>query len=310
MDANLKLTNTLYFNTLSDTLTNINDLLNYGKKFLNDVISSSKITKEADKVLILWFRDVVELIHGSLCLYQGQSFNNCKILARSLFEHYLNFKYVFKDDKNIDIKLRAYKYFKLMAFLNEYNNMLENPFYPSKNFNLNTMKRDYPSFEEKMVLIKQEIISETYSDLYTNAIKYFKYQSDKAYKRLFDKNPIQWYSLTSPSIKSISRLANYLNEKDLYIVFYKSYSKIIHAGNALNGLMLNSNNIKLKNFNQPEEMMTSLCFMIALITKIYDLYMGYFSIVDKSYSNKHSIINENLNNIFTRWNMIEKIINK
>lgn len=147
MDANQKLTNTLYFNTLSDTLTNINDLLNYGKKLLNDVVSSSKITKEADKVLILWLRDVVELIHGLLCLYQGQSFNNCKVLVRSLFEHYLNFKYVFKDDKNIDIKLRSYRYFQLMIILNDYNNMLRNPVYPSKNFNLTTMKRDYPLYE-------------------------------------------------------------------------------------------------------------------------------------------------------------------
>ena len=104
-------------------------------------------------------------------------------------------------------------------------------------------------------------------------------------------------------------MANYLDEKDLYIVFYKSYSKIIHAGNALSGLMLDANSVKLKNFNQPEEMMTSFCFMIALITKIYDLYMGYFSLVDKNYSNNHSVINEDLNNIFTRWNMIEKIIN-
>lgn len=309
MDANLKLTNTLYFNTLSDTLTNINDLLNYGKKFLNDVISSSKITKEADKVLILWFRDVVELIHGSLCLYQGQSFNNCKVLVRSLFEHYLNFKYVFKDDKNIDIKLRSYRYFQLMIILNEYNNMLRNPVYPSKNFNLTTMKRDYPLYEAYMKQIKQEITSELYSDLYNDVTKNFKYQSNKAYRQLFDKNPIQWYTLTNPSIKSISRLANYLDEKDLYIVFYKSYSKIIHAGNALSGLMLDANSVKLKNFNQPEEMMTSFCFMIALITKIYDLYMGYFSLVDKNYSNNHSVINEDLNNIFTRWNMIEKIIN-
>lgn len=308
MDANQKLTNTLYFNTLSDTLTNINDLLNYGKKLLNDVVSSSKITKEADKVLILWLRDVVELIHGLLCLYQGQSFNNCKVLVRSLFEHYLNFKYVFKDDKNIDIKLRSYRYFQLMIILNDYNNMLRNPVYSSKNFNLTTMKRDYPLYEADMKQIKQEITSELYSDLYNDVTKNFKYQPNKAYRQLFDKNPIQWYTLTNPSIKSISRLANYLDEKDLYIVFYKSYSKIIHAGNALNGLMLNANSIKLKNFNQPEEMMTSLCFMIALITKIYSLYMKYFSLVDKNYSDKYSTINEDLSNILTRWNMIEQIM--
>lgn len=309
MNANQKLTNALYFNTLSDTLTNINDLLNYGKKFLNDVISSSRTTKEADKVLILWFRDVVELIHGILCLYQGQSFNNCNILVRTLFEYYLNFKYAFKNDKTIDIKLRSYRYFNLMISLNEYNNMLKNSAYPSKNFNLITMKKDFPLFETNMKLIKQEIVSKTYLDLYNKAIKNFGYQPNKAYKRLFDKNPIQWYSLTNPYIKSLSSLAKHLDEKDLYIVFYKSYSKIIHAGNALNGLTINANSVKLKNFNQPEEMMTSLCFTIALITKIYDLYMGYFSLIDKNYSNNYSIINENLNNIFTRWNMIEKIMN-
>lgn len=308
MSVNQKLTNTLYFNTLSDTLVKLNELFIYGKKFLNDVMSSSKITKDADKVLILWFRDVIELIHGILCLYQGQSFNNCKILVRTLFEYYLNFKYAFKNDKTIDIKLRSYRYFNLMVSLNEYNNMLKNSAYPSKNFNLITMKKDFPLFETNMKLIKQEIVSETYLDLYNKAIKNFGYQPNKAYKRLFDKNPIQWYSLTNLCIKSLSRLAKHLDEKDLYIVFYKSYSKIIHAGNALNGLTLNTN--KLKNFNQPEEMVTTLCFMIALITQIYDLYMKYFLLVDKNYTNRHSIINKDLNNIFIHWNMIEQIINR
>lgn len=250
----------------------------------------------------------MELLDGILCLYEGKSFNNSKILARTLFEYYLNFKYAFEKDKYIDIRLRSYEYFNLMTHLNEYNKMLESPKYPSPNFNLKILEKDYLSFKEVMNTIKKEITSNTYLDLYTNAKHFFKYQPDEAYEYLFDKKPIQWYSLTSPRITSISKLAGHLNEKDLYIVFYKPYSNIIHAGDALNGLTLNTN--KLKNFNQPEEMVTTLCFMIALITQIYDLYMKYFLLVDKNYTNRHSIINKDLNNIFIHWNMIEQIINR
>lgn len=312
MNTNQELTNKLYSSTLNDTLEIIKDLLNYGKNFIIIVSKSKKIKKAADKILILWLRNIVELLDGILCLYKGQSFNNSKILARTLFEYYLNFKYAFEKDKDIDIRLRSYEYFNLITHLNEYNKMLKNPKYPSPNFNLKTLEKEHPPFKEVMNTIKKEITSNTYLDLYTNAKYFFKYQPDETYEYLFDKNPIkkpiQWYSLTNPQIRSISRLARHLNEKDLYIVFYKPYSNIIHAGDALNGLISNANKIELKNFDQPEEMTSSLYFIIALVVNIYDLYMKYFSLEDKKYTDKYSNVDEKLNNIFACWSMIEKII--
>lgn len=66
MNTNQELTNKLYSSTLNDTLEIIKDLLNYGNNFIIIVSKSKKIKKVADKILILWLRNIVELLDGIL----------------------------------------------------------------------------------------------------------------------------------------------------------------------------------------------------------------------------------------------------
>ena len=83
--------NKSYTKITNETVNLFNDLLYYGKILLKQTTGKDKLNTDADKILLLWFNETLNILQGTIALFQKQQFNNSLILCRTLMEHYMNF---------------------------------------------------------------------------------------------------------------------------------------------------------------------------------------------------------------------------
>lgn len=127
--------NKSYAKITNETVSLFNDLLHCGKILLKQATKEDKLNTDADKILLLWFNETLNILQGTIVLFQKQQFNNSLILCRTLMENYMNFLFAFEKENEIQERLLAYRFFELIKELHELSRIDKNNIYPSKNLN-------------------------------------------------------------------------------------------------------------------------------------------------------------------------------
>lgn len=286
-----------YTKITNKTVQLFNDLLHYGKILLKQATKKDKLNTDANKILLLWFNETLNVLQGIIVLFQKQQFNNSLILCRTLMENYMNFLFVFEKENEIQERLLAYRFFELIKELHELNKINGTKNYPSENLN----KKQLP-FNISPIInrIKEQIYSETYKNLYNKAILNFNYDINDLKNNLIKR---KWYTLFDKTLNSFRDLCTHFNQEDEYITFYSEYSKKIHANNSLNGFCISADgSITLKTSTYPEDMSIPLHYLVIMISTIYKYFSKYFSLKSKLDTNNYKRFSEKLSDLLKDWN--------
>ena len=106
--------NKSYAKITNETVSLFNDLLHCGKILLKQATKEDKLNTDADKILLLWFNETLNILQGTIVLFQKQQFNNSLILCRTLMENYMNFLFAFEKEDEVQERLLAYRFFELI----------------------------------------------------------------------------------------------------------------------------------------------------------------------------------------------------
>lgn len=288
--------NKSYAKITNETVSLFNDLLHCGKILLKQATKEDKLNTDADKILLLWFNETLNILQGTIVLFQKQQFNNSLILCRTLMENYMNFLFAFEKEDEVQERLLAYRFFELIKELHELSRTDKNNIYPSKNLNKQRLPFDITPIIDG---IKEQICSETYANLYNKAISDFDYDFDNLKNNLVKR---KWYTLFDKTLYSFRELCKHFNQEDEYIAFYSKYSKKIHANDSLNGFCINADgSIELKTSTYPEDMSTPLYHLVLMITTIYKYFSKYFSLKNNLDADKYKRFSEKLSDLLNNW---------
>lgn len=288
--------NKSYTKITNETVNLFNDLLYYGKILLKQTTGKNKLNTDADKILLLWFNETLNILQGTIALFQKQQFNNSLILCRTLMEHYMNFLFVFEKENEIHERLLAFRFFELIKELQALNKMDDNKNYPSKNLNKQQVSFNIRFAIEK---IKEQICSKTYEKMYNKVILNFNYDLDSPKNNLVKR---KWYTLFDKKLYSFRELCAHFNKEDEYIAFYSEYSKKIHANDSLNGFNINNDgSFELKTSTYPEDMSIPLYHIVLMIITIYKYFSKYFSLKNTLDTNNYKQFSEKLSELLNNW---------
>mgnify|MGYP001294235236 CR=1 FL=1 len=203
---------------------NEHELIEYGRyaeKFQTDFYRG---------VLILMWRESIEIADGIRSLVLGSSCNVIAILLRSLFEIYLGITFIFSDKEQVTKRALSYSAVNLFKRIEQYKRLdLSDSTYEEfrKNSVFDIGKSIPSNFDVKAARENLESIFEKYPEYAEVKKEYDKILSKK--RKNGRKRPqVQWYELFG-GCSSIFQLSELLNMKDFYSIVYDYFSRKSHG---------------------------------------------------------------------------------
>lgn len=214
-----------------DKIMSINEqeLIQYGmyaEKFPDDFYRG---------VLILMWRESIELADGIRSLTLGSSCNVIPILLRSLFEIYLGIAFIFLDKELVTKRALAYSAVNLLKRIESYKKFdSSDPTYNDfrNNLSSNICETISSDFDVKAAKENLESIFTKYPEYSEVKKEYDQVVSRKKKQGRRHPQP-QWYELFG-GCSSIFQLSEMLGMKEFYMIVYDKFSQKAHGLESMN----------------------------------------------------------------------------
>ncbi len=228
----------------------IDEFVNMGTNIIAWALHK-KDGKDHDLILSLILRRFVELADSISILVRSSSIEPAKIILRSLFEMSFYIEYILKNDTERKITIFSLnedweEKAALRSILDRFKSELG--------------EEDKKKIKERINKIGCILDSQEYKEIMDEY---------KKVKKKIKRSP-KWYSLFNGP-KNIAEIAKYINRENIYIIFYKFFSKTTHGTDVIKGKFnLNDKNIpSIYQIRIPEDAKFIASWTLRLLSLIY-----------------------------------------
>jgi hypothetical protein len=85
------------------------------------MLISKRKHSEIERVIPKLFSNIIELADSALLLHRSKYFKSSDLILRSIFENYINLKFILKDKKSYYEKLKWYNYYWMRGYYYKFN---------------------------------------------------------------------------------------------------------------------------------------------------------------------------------------------
>lgn len=257
----------------------IDEILIYGQHIMSKVNIKSNCNY-SDSVILLLFREALEILDGIKSLYKCSSINVSEILMRNLFENMIYFDYIFMDNSLIEKRALSYEVDDINRRINLYKKYNNNNEY-SQGF-------ENKSGQEIIEKFDPNILDEKIKNLESMFLKYEQYKEvneerkrkkKKINKRRGNRKDIEpvWYQIYSDA-KNFRELCVLVGMEKYYMTLYKTWSSKVHPAVAMQGInVINSKaNIRNPKVPNPTQVASNIGMILTFMSSIYQCLTRYY----------------------------------
>ncbi len=251
----------------------LKSLVDYGTNLMPRCFSSSKREIEDIVILSVLLKHVVSMLDSIEILFAKGAIFTAQLQARALFESSLYIEWIF--EKNTKSRSKQY-YVWILRQEMDLAKKVTTGFSESDKFLEILEKFDEFIIEELKInneLYKKEL--ETYNNfLLSEDYKEINLAFEKQKEKSIKKQEAPWYKLSGPS--SICDMAERLNRRAEYEIFYRHYSNVMHGTSFQEHISISKGKLYLDHIRSLKNSDVLLITTISTILKLYWMIIEYY----------------------------------